>query len=85
MRIKLIYSRVLEYSIRDSPYMHEMQRVNRLACMLVQLYELLASCLEGATGSQICQSGAAMPDRLAPLLATNHLASATVIKFSLQN
>jgi hypothetical protein len=40
-------------------------------------YEL-ASCLKGAIGSQICQSGAAMPDRLAPLLATNRLASATV-------
>jgi hypothetical protein len=39
-------------------------------------YEL-ASYLKGA-GSQICQSGVAMPDRLAPLLATNRLASATV-------
>ena len=29
-------------------------------------YEL-ASCLKGAAGSKICQSGAAMPDRLAPL------------------
>jgi hypothetical protein len=47
-------------------------------------YEL-ASCLKGASGNQICQSGAAMPDRLAPLLATNHLASATVIMFALQN
>ena len=46
-------------------------------------YEL-ASCLEGAAGSQICQSGAAMLDRLAPLLATNRLASATVIMFALQ-
>ena len=48
------------------------------------VYEL-ASCLEGAAGSKICQSGAAMPDHLAPLLATNHLASATVIMFALQN
>ena len=47
------------------------------------MYEL-ASCLKGAAGSQICQSGAAMPDRLAPLLATNRLASATVIIFSLE-
>jgi hypothetical protein len=47
-------------------------------------YEL-ASCLKGAAGSQICQSGAAMPDRLALLLATNHFASATVIMFALQN
>ena len=48
------------------------------------VYEL-ASCLEGAAGSQICQSGAAMPDRLAPLLATNRLLLATVIMFALQN
>jgi hypothetical protein len=47
-------------------------------------YEL-ASYLKGAAGSQICQSGAAMPDRLAPLLATNRLASATAILFALQN
>ena len=47
-------------------------------------YEL-ASCLKGAAGSQICQSGATMPDRLAPLLAANRLASATVIMFALQN
>jgi hypothetical protein len=47
-------------------------------------YEL-AIYLKGAPDSQICQSGAAMPDRLAPLLATNHLASATVIIFALQN
>ena len=47
-------------------------------------YEL-ASCLKGAAGSQICQSGAAMPDHLAPVLATNCLASATVIMFALQN
>ena len=47
-------------------------------------YEL-ASCLKGAAGSQICQSGAAMPDRLAPLLATNRFASATVIMFAPQN
>jgi hypothetical protein len=47
-------------------------------------YEL-ASCLKGAAGSQIYQSGAAMPDRLAPLLAANRLASATVIMFALQN
>ena len=47
-------------------------------------YEL-ASCLKGAAGSQICQSGAAMPDRLAPLVATNRFASATVIMFALQN
>ena len=47
-------------------------------------YEL-ASCLKGAAGSQICQSGVAMPDRLAPLLAANRLASATVIMFVLQN
>ena len=47
-------------------------------------YEL-ASCLKGAAGSQICQSGAAMPDRLALLLATNRFASATVIMFALQN
>ena len=46
-------------------------------------YEL-ASCLKGAAGSQIWQSGAAMPDRLALLLATNRFASATVIMFSLQ-
>ena len=47
-------------------------------------YEL-ASCLKGAAGSQICQSGAAMPHRLALLLATNCFASATVIMFALQN
>jgi hypothetical protein len=47
-------------------------------------YEL-ASCLKGVSGSQICQSGAAMPDRLAPLLATNRLASETFIIFALQN
>ena len=47
-------------------------------------YEL-ASCLKGAAGSQIWQSGAAMPDRLALLLATNRFASATVIMFALQN
>ena len=47
-------------------------------------YEL-ASCLKGAAGSQICQSGATMPDRLAPLLATNRLLSTTVIMFALQN
>jgi hypothetical protein len=47
-------------------------------------YEL-ASCLKGAAGSQICQSGATMPDRLAPLLATNRLVSTTVIMFALQN
>ncbi len=47
-------------------------------------YEL-ASCLKGVAGSQICQSGAEMPDRLAPLLATNHLASATFNMFALQN
>ena len=46
-------------------------------------YEL-ASCLKGAAGSQIWQSGAAMPDRLALLLATNRFASATVIMFALQ-
>ena len=46
-------------------------------------YEL-AGCLKGAAGSQICQSGAAMPDHLAPLLATNRLASATIIMFALQ-
>jgi hypothetical protein len=45
----------------------------------------LASCLKGDAGSQICQSGAAMLDCLAPLLATNRLASATVIMFALQN
>ena len=45
-------------------------------------YEL-ASCLKGAAGSQICQSGAAMPDRLAPLLATNRLASVNM--FAMQN
>jgi hypothetical protein len=45
----------------------------------------LASCLKGAAGTQICPSpGAAMPDRLAPLLATNRLASATVIMFAVQ-
>ena len=48
------------------------------------VYEL-ANCLKGAAGSQICQSGAAMPDRLALLLATNRFASATVIMFALQN
>ena len=47
-------------------------------------YEL-AGCLKGAACSQICQSGAAMPDRMAPLLAINRLASATVIMFALQN
>ena len=47
-------------------------------------YEL-ASCLKGAPGSQIWQSGAAMPDRLALLLATNRFASATVIMFAQQN
>jgi hypothetical protein len=49
-------------------------------------YEL-ASCLKGAAGSQIhvCQSGAAMPDRLVTLLATNRLAVTTVIMFALQN
>jgi hypothetical protein len=47
-------------------------------------YEL-ASYLKGAAGSQICQSGTAMPDRLAPLLATNRLASATINMFALQN
>jgi hypothetical protein len=47
-------------------------------------YELV-SCLKGAVGSQICQSGATMSDCLAPVLATNRLASATVIMFSLQN
>jgi hypothetical protein len=47
-------------------------------------YEL-ASCLKGAAGSQIWQSGAAMPDRLVLLLATNRFASATVIMFALQN
>jgi hypothetical protein len=46
-------------------------------------YEL-ASCLTGVAGSQICQSGAAMSDCLAPVLATNRLASATAIMFSLQ-
>ena len=50
------------------------------ACLY--MYEL-ASCLKGAAGSQICQSGAAMPDRLALLLATNRFASATVIMFAL--
>ena len=45
----------------------------------------LASCLRGAAGSLTCQSGAAMPDSLAPLLATKRLASATVIMFALQN
>jgi hypothetical protein len=64
---------------------NEMQRGTRLACMLVYNVYELASCLKGAAGSQICQSGAAMPGRLAPLLATNHLASATVIMFALQN
>jgi hypothetical protein len=63
--------------------MNEMQLGTRLACMLVQLYEL-TSCLKGAAGSQIYRSGAAMPDRLAPVLATNHLASATFIMFALQ-
>jgi hypothetical protein len=47
-------------------------------------YEL-ASCLKGAAGSQLCQRGAARPDRLAPLLATNRLAPATVIMFAVQN
>jgi hypothetical protein len=47
-------------------------------------YEL-AGCLEGAACSQICQGGAAMPDRMAPLLAINRLAPATVIMFALQN
>ena len=47
-------------------------------------YEL-ASYLKGAAGSQIWQSGAAMPDRLALLLATNRFASATVNMFALQN
>ena len=47
-------------------------------------YEL-DSCLKGAAGSQIWQSGAAMPDRLALLLATDRFASATVIMFALQN
>ena len=46
-------------------------------------YEL-ASCLKGAAGSQIWQSGAAMPDRLSLLLATNRFASATVNMFALQ-
>jgi hypothetical protein len=41
--------------------------------------------LKGAAGSQICQSGAAMPDCVAPLMATNRLASVTVIMFALQN
>jgi hypothetical protein len=48
------------------------------------VYEL-ATCLEGAAGSQIYHSGAAMPDRLAPLLAAKRLASATVIMFAVQN
>jgi hypothetical protein len=47
-------------------------------------YEL-ASCLKGAAGSQIWQSDATMPDRLALLLATNRFASATVIMFALHN
>jgi hypothetical protein len=42
-------------------------------------YEL-ASCLKGVAGSQICHNGATMLDCLAPLLATNHLASAAVIR-----
>ena len=47
-------------------------------------YEL-ASCLTGAGGSPILKTGAAMPDRLALLLATNRFASATVNMFALQN
>jgi hypothetical protein len=47
------------------------------------VYEL-ASCLKEAARTQICQSDAAIPDRLAPLLATNRLALATVIMFALQ-
>ena len=49
----------------DLPYLH--------ACS----YESneLANCLKGAASSQICQSGTAMPDRMAPLLATNRLVS----------
>jgi hypothetical protein len=44
----------------------------------------LAIYLKGAVGSQICQSGAAMPDGLVPLLATKRLVSATFIVFALQ-
>jgi hypothetical protein len=61
-----------------------MHRRNRVACMRVTVYEL-ASCLKGDAGIQICQSGAAMPYLLAPLLAANRLAFAPVIKFALQN
>ena len=72
-----------EYSSTRSGFHH--------ACMICSAgldlhacsYEL-ASCLKGAAGSQICKSGAAMPDRLALLLATNRFASATVIMFALQ-
>jgi hypothetical protein len=48
------------------------------------VYEL-ARCLKGAASSQICQSGAAISDRMASLLATDRLASVTVIMFALQN
>jgi hypothetical protein len=48
------------------------------------VYEL-ASYPKGADGSQIYQSGATMPDRLAAMLAANRLASATFIVFALQN
>jgi hypothetical protein len=45
----------------------------------------LTNCLNGAVGSQICHSGATMPDRMFPLLAANRLASATALMFSLPN
>jgi hypothetical protein len=72
------------YRVLDPGFTHACMRCNAGLDLRACSYELV-SCLKGAASSQICQSGAAMPDRLAPLLATNHLVSATVNMFALQN
>jgi hypothetical protein len=76
----------MTYRVLDPGFMihHPCMRCSARLDLHACSYEL-ASCLKGAAGSQICQSDAAIPDRLAPLLTTNRLASVAVIMFALQN
>ena len=76
--------RVLDPGFTMHAYIYARMRCSAGLDLHTCSYEL-ASCLKGAAGSQIWQSGAAMPDRPALLLATTRFALATVIMFALQN
>ena len=54
----------MTYRVLDPGFYHACMRCSAGRDLHAWSYEL-ASCLKGAAGSQIWQSGAAMPDRLA--------------------